>query len=148
MAEHLGGEYMKVYRTQTGLSQKKLGELLGVKQADISLYETGRRAIPPEVAETFFALLAQSPGKEPERPSGQSAAVLLAELTAARAEMGRPIGPEEAAALAGMEAGELLSQSILLREALEVQASRELLAGAKAFRKRRETARRGGGGPC
>ena len=42
------GDMMKVYRRQEGLTQKQLGELLGVKQTDISLIESGRKQVPPE----------------------------------------------------------------------------------------------------
>lgn len=62
------------------------------------------------------------------------------------------MSPEEAEALSRAKPEELLSESVLTREALEVQASRELLSGAKAFHKKREAARmaradreRGGG---
>ena len=42
------GDMMKEYRKQEGLTQKQLGELLGVKQTDISLIESGRKQAPPE----------------------------------------------------------------------------------------------------
>lgn len=150
------GERMRAYRGRNGLTQRQLGELLGVKQTDISVFENNRKEPPPELKAAFNSLLeeAAAPGveagsTEPTTPNaGKAVEVLLAEITAARQEMGRPIAPEEADALARMDAGELLSQSILLREALEVQASRELLAGAKAFRRKRETARNGGGRSC
>ena len=58
------------------------------------------------------------------------------------------MSPKEAETLSSSPAEELPSQSVLLREALEVQASRELLAGAREFRKKREAARKGVGRSC
>ena len=91
------------------------------------------------------------PAPLPEPPasgSGEAEGVLLELMTAARSELGHPMSPEEAEKLSRAGPEELLTQSVLLREALEVQASRELLAGAKAFRRRRESARSGGGQKC
>lgn len=143
------GDTMKEYRRQEGLSQRRLGELLGVKQVDISRIESGQKKASPELEEAFWSLWKASPEPEPRTSDVKGAeSVLLELMAAARAELGHPISPEEAEELsrAGPEA--LLTQSALLREALEVQASRELLTGAKAFRKRREGARNGGGRAC
>lgn len=138
------GEVVREYREREGLTQRQLGERLGIKQEVISQIETGRRKLGAAQEEAFRKRFGGNESDPTPAPgTGRSAEVLLAEITAARQEMGRPITMEEAEALAGMETGELLSQSILLREALEVQASRELLAGAKAFRKKREAAQRG-----
>lgn len=143
------GEYLKAYRARNGLTQKRLGELLGVKQTDISLMENGRKEIPPEVEAAFRALVDAEPPPDSSPPiTKQGAAVLLSIMTAARQELGYPIGPEEASELALAKPEELLEQSVLLREAMEAQASRELLAGAQAFRKKREAARNGGGRSC
>ena len=141
------GERMKAYRRQNGLTQRQLGELLGIKQTDISLIENGRREAIPEVIAAFDALMENADIGREVMPPGNNRAVevLISEMTAARQELGRPVGPEELMILASASAGELLSQSALLREALEVQASRELLAGSKLFRRRRETAGQGGG---
>lgn len=137
------GEAMKAYRGREGLTQRQLGELLGVKQADISRLENGRTEPPPEVEAAFKALSEKraepepgtEPGTEPEpEPPGGAAKVLISFLTAARQEMGRPMGPDEEEALSRAKPEELLSESVLTREALEVQASREILSGAKAFR--------------
>lgn len=49
----------------------------------------------------------------------------------------------ELAAWEAAQEEELMTESKLLRETLELRASRELLAGAQAFRKKREAARRG-----
>ncbi len=140
------GERMKAYRAQNGLTQRQLGELLGVKQTDISLVENGRREAAPEVIAALDALIkGVDVAQGPMPPSaGRAVEVLISEMTAARQELGQPMEPEELTALTAASAGELLSQSALLREALEVQASRELLAGAKTFRRRRETAGQGG----
>lgn len=145
------GDMMKEYRKQEGLTQKQLGELLGVKQTDISLIESGRKQAPPEAEAAFTALwrTAPEPKPKPEAPSTGEAGKLLVELmAAARRELGHPMNPEETETLSSSPAEELLSQSVLLREALEVQASRELLAGAREFRKKREAARKGGGRSC
>lgn len=138
-------EQMKAYRGRNGLTQKQLGELLGIKQADVSLIENERRAATPEIEAALLALLEK--GAEP-KPLGKAAEVLLSFLAAAWQEMGRPMEPDEKATLSKAKPEELLSESVLTREALEVQASRELLSGAKAFRKKREAARNGGGCKC
>lgn len=136
------GEEMKAYRGREGLTQRQLGELLGVKQVDISRFENGRKEPPPEVEAAFKALPEKRVEPEPEpKPSGGAAGVLLSFLAAARREMGRPMEPGEEEALSRAKPEELLSESVLTREALEVQASRELLSGAKAFRAKREAAR-------
>ena len=136
------GEAMKAYRGREGLTQRQLGELLGVKQVDISRLENGRTEPSPEVEAAFKALSEKRVEPEPEpKPPGGAAEVLLSFLAAARQEMGRPMEPDEEAALSRAKPEELLSESVLTREALEVQASRELLSGAKAFRAKREAAR-------
>lgn len=139
------GERIKAYRGRNGLTQRQLGELLGVKQVDISLFENGRKEPPPELEAAFNSLKEKGeahPAPGPETgPPGKAAEVLLSFLAAAREEMGAPMGEDEAAALSRAKPDELLSESVLIREALEVQASRELLSGAKAFRKKREAAR-------
>lgn len=135
------GEQMKAYRGRSGLTQRQLGELLGAKQTDISLFENGRKEAPPELEAAFNSLTAQlEPPPGPGLP-GKAAEVLLSFLAAARQEMGRPMEPDEEAALSKAKPEKLLSESVLTREALEVQASRELLSGAKAFRVKREAAR-------
>lgn len=136
------GEEMKAYRGREGLTQRQLGELLGVKQVDISRFENGRKEPPPEVEAAFKALSEKraEPESEP-KPQGGAAEVLISFLAAARQEMGRPMEPDEEEALSRAKPEELLSESVLTREALEVQASRELLSGAKAFRAKREAAR-------
>jgi transcriptional regulator with XRE-family HTH domain len=132
------GEVMRELRQKRGLTQKQFGQMLDVDAGYISLMENGRRKLPPALIAKLRTLMEE----EPFAPTAlDSAQVLLAEMTAARQEMGKPITAEEAAALAEMDPEALMTQSILLREALEVQASRELLAGAKAFRKKRESAR-------
>lgn len=136
------GEAMKAYRGREDLTQRQLGELLGVKQVDISRLENGRTEPSPEVEAAFKALSEKRAEPEPEpKPPGGAAEVLLSFLAAARQEMGRPMGPDEETALSRAKPEELLSESVLTREALEVQASRELLSGAKAFRAKREAAR-------
>lgn len=145
------GETVKAYRTEAGLTQKQLGELLGIKQVDISLVESGRRQATLELQTAFKALRASTSALKPKpaAPStGEAGKVLLELMAAARQELGHPMTPEEAETLSRSAAEELLSQSILTREALEVQANRELLAGAQAFHKKREAARRGGSPPC
>lgn len=129
------GEAMRELRQKRGLTQKQLGQMLDVDPTHISLVENGRRNAGPVLVKQLQALIEARP------PFPGSAQVLLAEMTAARQELGQPIEAAEAAALSEMDPETLLTQSILLREALEVQASRELLAGAKAFRKKREAAR-------
>lgn len=138
------GEEMKAYRGREGLTQRQLGELLGVKQVDISRFENGRKEPPPEVEAAFKCLPEKRAEPEPEpepKPPGGAAEILISFLAAARQEMGRPMEPDEEAALSRAKHEELLSESVLTREALEVQASRELLSGAKAFRAKQEAAR-------
>ena len=139
------GDTMREYRKREGLTQGQLGELLGVKQVDISLFENGRKE-PPQEIEAALNSLEEKDGAHPTPgpetgPPGKAAEVLLSFLAAAREEMGAPMGEDEAAALSRAKSEELLAESVLTREALEVQASRELLSGAKAFRKKREAAR-------
>ena len=149
------GDTMREYRKREGLTQGQLGELLGAKQTDISRIENGRIRATPELEEAFWNLWKAprepEPAPLPEPPasgSGEAEGVLLELMTAARSELGHPMSPEEAEKLSRAGPEELLTQSVLLREALEAQASRELLAGAKAFRRRRESARSGGGQKC
>ena len=143
------GARLKAYRTRNGLTQSQLAKLLGVKQADISRIENGQKEASPKLKAAFSEIFKEPPKEGAAPPStGAAVEVLLAEMTAARQEMGRPMKPEEAETLARASPGELLSQSALLREALEVRASRELLAGANECRKKREAARRGGGREC
>lgn len=143
------GDAMKTYRGMNGLTQQQLGEMLGVKQTDISQIENGRKAAPPEVEAAFRALVDAEPPQGSAPPvTRQGAAVLLSIMTAARQELGYPMEAEEANELALAKPEELLEQSVLLREAMEAQASRELLAGAQAFRRKREAARNGGGQSC
>ena len=67
------GEEMKAYRGREGLTQRQLGELLGVKQVDISRFENGRKEPPPEVEAAFKALPEKRAEPEPEpKPSGGS----------------------------------------------------------------------------
>lgn len=87
---------MKEYRKQEGLTQKQLGELLGVKQTDISFVESGRRPPSPELEGAFWSLWKASP--EPELPAsstGEAGRVLLGLMAAARDELGHPMSPEE-----------------------------------------------------
>lgn len=143
------GEAMKVYRGKNGLTQQQLGELLDIKQPEISQIENGQKAALPDVEEAFRALVEAEPPQSSAPPvKRQGVAILLSVMTAARQELGYPIGPEEANELVLAKPEELLEQSILLREAMEAQASRELLAGAQAFRRKREAARNGGGRSC
>lgn len=46
--EAIGGKIKKV-REEAGMSQKALADLLGVTEAAVSNYETGKRGIRPEV---------------------------------------------------------------------------------------------------
>ena len=108
------GDMMKAYRGQEGLTQKQLGELLGVKQTDISLIESGRKQAPPEAEAAFTALWSATPEPKPEpaAPSTGEAGRLLVELmAAARQELGHPMSPEEAETLSSSSAGGLLSVS-------------------------------------
>ena len=115
-------------------------------------YAPESAAQPPESSQDQSPSRPPAPqSSRPEPPasgSGEAEGVLLELMTAARSELGHPMSPEEAEKLSRAGPEELLTQSVLLREALEVQASRELLAGAKAFRRRRESARSGGGQKC
>lgn len=81
------GEEMKAYRGQEGLTQRQLGELLGVKQVDISRIENGRKEPPPEVEAAFKAhraglkaldapvsILHRGGGESPSRANGSGPA--------------------------------------------------------------------------
>ena len=50
------GDTMREYRKREGLTQGQLGELLGVKQTDISRIENGRIMATPELEEAFWSL--------------------------------------------------------------------------------------------
>lgn len=139
-------EVIREKRIQARLTQRELAVKLGVSPGYISQLERG--AVPsPTVREELsriFEAESTAPAEEGAPPQTGSVQILLEEIAAARAELGKPMGAAERDSLAAAEPGEVLNQSVLLREALEVRASRELLAGAEAFRKKRERVRRGG----
>lgn len=44
----------KRIRTTLGLSQNALAQLLGMTQGNVSFYELGRQAVPPDVAQRLI----------------------------------------------------------------------------------------------
>ncbi len=64
--------------------------------------------------------------------------MLLGEIKEAHKELGRPMLDSELAVLSKAGEKKLTTESILLREALELRTKRELLAAAKASRQRWE----------
>lgn len=133
------GTLMKEVREREGLTQRELAERLSIPQPKISRLEHGAPP-PPELERRFRAVfgLEDNPRNASPPPGGTGAALLAAEMWAARQLLERPMDEAEQQALLAVGPEALLIQAALLRETLEVRASMELLAGAQAFRKRRE----------
>lgn len=56
---------LKIYRLQHSMTQKDLGEMLGVSEATISLAEAGRRALPPGAIQAFNRIRSYKTGDLP-----------------------------------------------------------------------------------
>ena len=143
-AEKPFGEFVKEIRKERGLTQKNLADVLGVTAAHISNVEKGGG-----VSEAFKRLFLEKMninhfvGNAHERvleliPETDGRFILLHEMTAARSDLGKPMDEEECVALASAEIVDILAQSMLLREALELKTDRELLKSAKINRQRWE----------
>ena len=63
------GDAMKAYRGMNGLAQRQLGELLGVKQTDISQIENGRKTAPRRLRRRSAPWLTRGLRRTPARPS-------------------------------------------------------------------------------
>lgn len=141
------GETLKEFRAREGLTQRQMAARMGVKPSTYSAVETGRL----KASETFKAAVARaqatgSPLSEPRAaapPPGID--LLLDEMEAARAELGKPMSREERAALEASPPEDVFARSVILRETMEVRSTRELLKGAEAFKRKREARGRGPG---
>ena len=127
------GAVMKAERKRRGMTQDTLAEMLSVTQSAISQVESGEFT----ASRKFQALFYECMGIHPI-----SRSMLLDEMGAARKELGQPMLELEKAAWELAEDEKLLTESILLREALELRASRDTLAGTQAFRRKQEAAAR------
>lgn len=152
------GEIMKETRKQLGMTQKEVAGILGVTHAHISNAEKGGH-VSGHFKKLFERTFQSTEGGraeiETESPAPKETAahsmaedILFEEIQTARSELGRPMLDIEIEAWKAAPGNELISESILLREALELRSTRELLAGAQAFRKKREASRKGGGRLC
>ena len=95
------GETLKEFRAREGLTQRQMAARMGVKPSTYSAVETGRL----KASETFKAAAAraQATGSPPSEPRAAAPPpgidLLLDEMEAARAELGKPMSREERAAL-------------------------------------------------
>lgn len=137
------GELMREVRKARGMTQLELAELLGVAQPFISSIERGERDSSKPLKKLFYEKMQiqepQASGlSAPPTPRSAAGPVLLDEIKAAHEELGRPLSEIELAAWSAAKEEELVAESALLREALELRTKRELLAAAKASRQRWE----------
>jgi len=148
MSDKPFAERLKEARAREGLSQGEMAVRLGILQPSLSRLEHGGNPSAATLQRFEEEFGEEPPTTQPEATAApaQATRLLLDEMAAARAELGHPMDDAERSALERAGASELLIQSPLLREALEVRASRELLAGAQMFRRKREAARTQGGG--
>lgn len=147
------GEIMRETRKRLGLTQLELAVQLGVGQSTIAGIERGATnaggALKVSFYDKFFPPDEQPVPQKPKGfPSSVGRQILLEEIKAAREDLGQPMLDIEIEAWERSTDGELLRESALLRETLELRSTRELLAGAQTFRKKRESARNGGGRSC
>lgn len=141
------GELVKEIRKERGLMQKNLADILGVTAAHISNVEKGGNASEAFKKLFFEKMEIQEP--QPREVSvastPQSAAkiILLDEIKAAFEALEHPLPEDEMAVWASAGNDQLLLESALLREVLELRTKRELLAAAKASSQRWEAKARG-----
>lgn len=137
------GELMREIRKAKRMTQRELSEHLGVKQSTISGIEKGRYNAGPSLKKLFYEKMEI---QEPQigeisaalTPRSTAGVMLLDEIKETLEELGRPLLKIEVEAWAAAKEDELLTESALLREALELRTKRELLAAAKASRQRWE----------
>lgn len=147
------GEIMREARKRLGLTQLELAVQLGVGQSTIAGIECGATNAGGALKVSFYdKFFPPDEQPVPQKPKVFSSSIcrqiLLEEIKAGREDLGQPMLAIEIEAWKRSVDGELLRESALLRETLELRSTRELLAGAQAFRKKRETARNGGGRSC
>lgn len=137
------GELMREVRKAEGMTQLELAERLGVTQPMISGIERGETGSSEPLKRLFYAKMGiQEPqtGDVSEAQTSHFATrvMLLNEIKAAFEALEHPLSEAEAAVWGSAENDQLLAESSLLREALELRTKRELLAAAKASRQRWE----------
>lgn len=141
------GELVKEIRIEHGLTQRNLADILGVTAAHISNVEKGGG-----VSDTFKRLFFEKMRIQKPQPGEVYAAltpqptariILLDEIKAAYAVLEHPLSEDEMAVWSSAGNDQLLLESALLREVLELRTKRELLAAAKASRQRWEAKARG-----
>ena len=135
-AEKPFGELVKEIRIKRDLTQRNLAGVLGVTAAHISNVEKGGNASEAFKKLFFEKMEIQEPqtGDVSEAQTSHFAArvMLLDEIKAAFEVLEHPLSEAEMAVCASAENDQLLEESAMLREALELRTKRELLAAAKA----------------
>ncbi len=130
------GELVKEIRIKRDLTQRNLAGVLGVTAAHISNVEKGGNASEAFKKLFFEKMEIQEPqtGDVSEAQTSHFAArvMLLDEIKAASEVLEHPLSEAEMAVCASAENDQLLEESAMLREALELRTKRELLAAAKA----------------
>lgn len=137
------GEVMRETRKRLGMTQLELALQLGAGQSTIAGIECGAYNAGGTLKTLFYEKFSQTarqqaPQESEIAPHSIGAQILLQEIRAAREDLGQPMMNIEIKAWGQATEDELLKESVLLREILELRSTRELLAGAQAFRKRRE----------
>ena len=130
------GELVTEIRIKRDLTQRNLAGVLGVTAAHISNVEKGGNASEAFKKLFFEKMEIQEPqtGDVSEAQTSHFAArvMLLDEIKAAFEVLEHPLSEAEMAVCASAENDQLLEESAMLREALELRTKRELLAAAKA----------------
>ena len=75
------GERIKGLRLELGITQKELGEKIGVEKSTINKYELGKIAIPYKKIEKIAAALETTPASEEVFPSIVVTSVLVTSVT-------------------------------------------------------------------
>ena len=144
------GKFVRKVRRARDMTQEELAAFLGVSRDRIANIETGKTSGARGFRTLFFERMGiprelwenKSPDATvpfPPTPLNLTADnILLGEITASYMEIGQPLSAAKMSNLATAKEEELLAESALLREALELRTKRELLAAAKASRQRWE----------
>lgn len=148
LAEKPFGEFMREVRKAEGMTQLELAERLGVTQPMISGIERGETGSSEPLKRLFYVKMGiQEPqtGDVYEAKTSHFAArvMLLDEIKAAFEVLEHPLSEDEMAVWSSAGNDQLLLESALLREVLELRTKREILAAAKASRQRWEAKARG-----
>lgn len=149
-AEMSFGKFVRKVRRDRDMTQEELAAYLGVTRGQIANIEAGKTSGVRGFRTLFYERMGIQPDRQEPKPPEpvsppshtlpplSSNSILLEELKAVRSELGHPLLKTEIEAWAAAKEDELLTESALLREALELRTKRELLAAAKASRRRWE----------